>query len=311
MNKVSGPGGSPPGPFLYAQDLFNRRGGPTGGASLTEDLSSAAKIRPAWRSDRVFLLVVVLAVLAITTVDIFTVFHDRALAGRPAPLWEPTVWEFTSGLVLLLLAPALMGLTRRHPPQPPPAFAWLAWHVPGALVFSLVHVLAMGLMRSLAYSAIGGFYAPLAPLADWPYELRKDLLTYAGLVTVYAIWRGAVPMPAGRDLGPAPIEVRDGARRLFVPVSDILWVEAAGNYVELHRDAAPVLHRAALSEMERRLAGLGFVRIHRSRLVRRDAIVAVETKSSGDFAVRLMGGQVLSGSRRFRSQALDRAASPH
>jgi DNA-binding LytR/AlgR family response regulator len=80
--------------------------------------------------------------------------------------------------------------------------------------------------------------------------------------------------------------------------------------VELHRASAPVLHRAALAEMERRLTGEGFVRIHRSRLVRRDAIVAVETKPSGDFAVRLAGGQVLAGSRRFRSQALDRAAAP-
>lgn len=250
------------------------------------------------------------SVLAITTVDMFSVVHDRALAGRPAPLWEPAIWEFTSGLVLWLLTPALMTLTRRLPPRPPPALGWLVWHLAGALAFSLVHVLAMGLLRSLTYAAIGSFYAPLAPLGDWPYELRKDLVTYAGLVTVYAIWRGPVSEVATVGQGPAPIEVRDGARRLFVPVSDILWVEAAGNYVELHRDAAPILHRAALAEMERRLAGLGFVRIHRSRLVRRDAIVAVETRSSGDFVVRLAGGQVLAGSRRFRTQALDRAAMP-
>jgi hypothetical protein len=257
-----------------------------------------------------FLLIFLLAVAAITTVDVFTVLQDRARAGRPVPLWEPVVWESTSGLIMVLLAPVVMEFTRRHPFTPPPALGWLAWHAPAALLFSLAHVLAMGPMRSLAYAALGSFYDALAPLGDWPYELRKDLLVYGSLVATYTIWHGRLPMPAQAGEESQPIEVRDGARRLFVPISDILWVEAAGNYVELHRASAPVLHRAALGDMERRLTGEGFVRIHRSRLVRRDAIVSVETKSSGDFAVRLAGGQVLAGSRRFRSQALDRAAPP-
>ena len=257
-----------------------------------------------------FLLVAVLAGLAIVTVDVFSVFHDRAAAGRAVPIWEPAVWELSSWLILLALAPAVMALTRRQPLRPPPAFGWLGWHLPAGLAFSLLHVLGMGLVRSLVYAGIGGHYDPLAPLGDWTYEMRKDLLTYAGLVTLYTIWRGPPPPAADPGEELPPIEVRDGTRRLFVPISDILWVEAAGNYVELHRASAPLLHRAALAEMERRLVGAGFVRIHRSRLVRRDAIVAVETKPSGDFAVRLAGGQVLAGSRRFRSQALDRAGAP-
>lgn len=278
--------------------------------ALSEDLSKAAKARPAWRNDRVFMVVFLLEGLAIVVVDVLSVFHDRAAAGRPVPIWEPGVWELSSWLILALLAPAVMWLTRRHPPMPPPNFGWLAWHLPAGLVFSLLHVVGMGAIRGLVYAGLGGHYDALAPLGDWSYELRKDLLTYAGLVVFYVIWRGPPPLAARADQGPAPIEVRDGARRLFVPVSDILWIEAAGNYVELHRTSAPLLHRAALAEMERRLRGEGFVRIHRSRLVRRDAIVAVETKPSGDFAVRLAGGQVLAGSRRFRSQALDRAAAP-
>ena len=248
--------------------------------------------------------------MAIVTVNVFSVVQDSARGGRPLPIWEPAVWESTSGLIFALLLPLVTAFIRRHPVTPPPTFGWLAWHAPAALVFSLIHVLGMGPARSLIYAVIGGVYDPLAPLGDWPYELRKDLLVYGSIVAVYTIWRGALPIPADPGEGTPPIEVRDGSRRLFVPVSDILWVEAAGNYVELHRGAAPVLHRAALAEMERRLIGEGFVRIHRSRLVRRDAIVSVETKSSGDFAVHLAGGQVLAGSRRFRSQVLDRAVMP-
>ncbi len=266
-----------------------------------------------WRNDATFVLVFALFTLAIVSVDVFTVVHDRAAAGRPVSAWEPLTWELTSGLVLVALLPFAMALSRHRPPERPPRFGWLACHVPAALLFSLVHVVAMGGLRWSAYALVGAFYDPLSPLGDWPYELRKDLLVYAGLVAAYTIWRsmaasGATPAtPEGEA---AAIEVRSGARRLFVPIDDILWVEAAGNYVELHRAAAPVLHRAPLSQMERRLAQAGFVRIHRSRLVRRDAIAAVETRPSGDFVVRLVTGQTLLGSRRFRTATrLDRGAA--
>jgi hypothetical protein len=226
-------------------------------------------------------------------------------------MWEPAVWEVSSGLALTGLAPVIMWLARRFPPAPPPAFGWLAWHLPAAVAFSFVHVLAMGALRWAAYAAVGGWYDPLSPLGDWPYELRKDVLVYAGVVVCYLMWRAPVPLIVRGEQTPEPIEVRDGARRLFVPIEDILWVEAAGNYVELHRNAAPVLHRAPLAEMERRLADAGFVRIHRSRLVRRTAIAAVETKPSGDFAVRLVTGETLAGSRRFRAATrLDRGPTP-
>jgi hypothetical protein len=270
--------------------------------------------RLAWwvrRSDRAFLAVFVLVACAIVAADAFNTAHDRARSGHPVALWEPAVWEFTSGLVLVALAPVIMWLVRRAPPAPPPALRWLAWHIPAAMAFSLIHVLAMGLLRWAAYGAVRDWYDPFAPLGDWPYELRKDLLVYGGVVICYVMWKGGYAVPAASGQTADLIEVRDGARRLFVPVADILWIEAAGNYVELHRQASPVLHRASLAEMERRLSSVGFVRIHRSRLVRRAAIAAVEAKPSGDFVVRLASGESLAGSRRFRAATrLDRGPTP-
>lgn len=104
---------------------------------------------------------------------------------------------------------------------------------------------------------------------------------------------------------PASIEARDGALRHFVPLAEVAWIEAAGNYVELHRGLTPILHRAPLAEMERQLQGAGFLRIHRSRLVRRDAITQVVSKASGDYLVRLTDGRELAGSRRYRRPLLE------
>lgn len=245
------------------------------------------------------ILVVVLFFNALNVID------ESARAGSPLEFWEPMVWEGTSGLVFLSILPLILALTRRAWPIDPPRLPKLAIHALAAIAVSLVHVVAAGAMRWAVYVALDRRYNAFGPLRNWPYELRKDLVVYAGLVAVYVAWRR---LRAGRQAeaasSPEILEVRDGARRHFVPLVDVVWVEAAGNYVELHRGGGELLHRASLSEMERRLQTAGFVRIHRSRLVRREAVAAVESKPTGDFVVRLRDGRELAGSRRYRRPLL-------
>lgn len=258
------------------------------------------------RRDVLFVLAVLAVGVAIAIVDALSVTHDLHEAGRPVPLWEPLVWEFTSILTLAALTPALQALTRRALPLQAPWRRVVPLHLAGALAFSLVHVVVMGGLRWAIYAAVGEHYPPFGPLGQFLYEFRKDLLIYAALVALYLVWLRLVAAARPPAEGSTVLEVRDGARRVFVPLAEVAWVEAAGNYVELHRPGHTVLHRAALADMERQLAGAGFVRIHRSRLVRRDAIAHVESKSSGDFTVRLADGRELAGSRRYRRPLLDR-----
>lgn len=257
------------------------------------------------RDDLLFLAATAASIGAVTTLNAFNTFHDRARAGQTLDIWEPLVWEGSSGLIVLAMTPLVMAFVRRVWPLGPRVRRNLALHVAGAIVFSLVHVALMGPVRAAIYALAAARYDPLGPLSDWPYEMRKDVIAYTALVALYTGWRllraRAAPRPAA---GEGILEVRNRARRHFVPLAEVLWVEAAGNYVELHRDGAPVLHRASLAEMERRLADAGFVRIHRSRLVRRDAVAAVESKPAGDFVVRLRDGRALAGSRRYRRPLL-------
>jgi hypothetical protein len=254
--------------------------------------------------DAIFVAIFAFVGCAIAVVDAFSVTHDRAEAGRPVPFWEPLVWETTSVVVLTLLAPVIMALTRRFLPLSAPWARVIPAHLLGAVLYSVAHVTAMGVLRWAVYAAVGDFYSPLSPLGDFLYEFRKDLLVYFAVVAIYTVWLRLTPARPAEGAEDA-IEVRDGARRHFLPLTEIAWIEAAGNYVELHRGATPILHRAPLSQMERRLQGAGFVRIHRSRLVRRAAIVQVESKPSGDYVVRLADGRELAGSRRYRKPLLD------
>ena len=115
---------------------------------------------------------------------------------------------------------------------------------------------------------------------------------------------GRAPRPAATS-GPATLAVGDGAVTHHLPVGEIEHVAAAANYVEIAWRGQTLLHRATLTAIESELASAGFVRIHRSRLVRRHAVRRVVTLKSGDFDVEMESGAVLRGSRRYRP-GLDR-----
>lgn len=256
--------------------------------------------------DGAFLGLVAILLVTFAVVNAFSVAHDRAALGRPLPFWEPLVWELSSIVVILALAPAFLAFTRRVWPLDPPWIRVIALHVLAIVAFSLLHVLGMGALRWAIYAALGDDYAPLGPLAEFLYEFRKDALAYVGFMALYVGWRTIrAARPSAAEAAPDVVEVRDGSRRHFVPLSDVAWVEAAGNYVELHRGDTTILHRASLSQMERQLEGAGFVRIHRSRLVRRGAVAQVESKPSGDYLVRLADGRELARSRRYRRPLLE------
>jgi hypothetical protein len=254
--------------------------------------------------DLVFFGVAWAFLVAFVTVNALNVLHEHAEIGRPLRPWEPVVWEGSSAVYFAAVLPLVLAATRRVWPLDPPRGLKVAAHLAFAVLVSIGHILAIGAMRWSVYRLAGAHYDAFGPLVDWAYEMRKDVLAYAGIVSAYVSWRRLRTPPAA----PAPdldvLEVRDGARRHFVPLAEVVWVEAAGNYVELHRGASGLLHRASLADMQRRLEGAGFVRIHRSRLVRRDAIEAIESKSTGDFVVRLRDGRELAGSRRYRRPLL-------
>lgn len=257
------------------------------------------------REDLIFTGVVSAILVVLLYFNALNVVDEHRRGGDPIALWKPLVWEATSGVYFVAVSPLVTALTRRFWPTRPPWVRKIAVHAVAAVLVSLGHVLSIGAARWGIYHLANDEYDPLGPIGDWPYELRKDLLVYAAIVCIYVVWRilRARARPTG-ETSPDVLEVRDGARRHFVPLTEVVWVEAAGNYVELHRGGAGLLHRASLSEMERRLQSAGFVRIHRSRLVRREAVSAVESKPTGDFVVRLRDGRELAGSRRYRRPLL-------
>ncbi|HEY4303183.1 MAG TPA: response regulator [Gemmatimonadaceae bacterium] len=96
------------------------------------------------------------------------------------------------------------------------------------------------------------------------------------------------------------VTVRSTGKIEIVLVSDIEWIEAAGNYVRLHTPTARPLLRETMRNIAQRLDPKHFVRIHRGALVNLDTIVKMEPLVSGDCIVRLRSGIRLRMSRSFR-----------
>ena len=76
----------------------------------------------------------------------------------------------------------------------------------------------------------------------------------------------------------------------FLRTDEIDWIEAAGNYVRLHLGEDSHLFRETMNNMEARLDGRRFVRIHRSRIVNTDRIKELQPWFNGEYVVVLHNG---------------------
>lgn len=110
----------------------------------------------------------------------------------------------------------------------------------------------------------------------------------------------------GERPGPDRIRVRTGKRIRYVPVDEIRWLEATGNYVRLHLGDADHLIRSSLTDLVSRLEPRGFVRIHRSSAVNKGWVRELRPRPSGDADLTLKGGQELVVSRTYR-EAFERS----
>jgi two-component system LytT family response regulator len=113
---------------------------------------------------------------------------------------------------------------------------------------------------------------------------------------------------ARRDLSEseplARIAVRSRDAWVILKVDEIDWLEAAGNYVEVHARGKSYLLRSTISSLEERLDRRRFSRIHRGAIVNVDRVAQIRSDAHGDFDVTLHDGNVLRMSRKYAKALL-------
>jgi hypothetical protein len=280
-----------------------------GGAAVTSGGAGELSGESARWARRIALLVYLVIGSAFAAVNAVSELDERTRMGRAVDGWEPWAWEFTSMAGFLVIAPLIIRAGQR---LSPPRLSWpqtVGLHLLLSIPASIAHSLTMIGLRHAIYWGVSDDYHGAGALGSvLLYEYRKDLITYALLALlplVVARFRGPTVAPAGSSSSDTyRVEIRDGSRTRWLAPGEIEWAQSAGNYVEIHGAFGSLLHRATLALLVSELEPFGFAQVHRSRLVRKDAVCGVETRPSGDFQITLASGEQISGSRRFRSNLM-------
>ncbi|ASK88668.1 LytTr DNA-binding domain protein [Sphingorhabdus sp. SMR4y] len=246
-----------------------------------------------------------LAILFAAMVLLFVNATSGIMEGAGDHWTEPILWEVTSAIIIVALAPLVGRAMQRWPFREGNLPGFLIIHFGLTIPFAMVHIGFIFVTREIAYQAYGaryGFFDDGVAITLL-YEWRKDVLVYAAIAATYWTFNYIAERNRAATSPPADdrIRLQDGGASLYLAPDDISHVEAAGNYVEFHAGEQSHLVRGTLASWEERLVAHGFVRVHRSRLVNRSKIIALTPTRSGDFAIALLDGRTVAGSRRYRA----------
>ena len=127
--------------------------------------------------------------------------------------------------------------------------------------------------------------ADLRGSSDWPDDLAE-------LQPAEATAAGVVPALA----------VRQGRDILRVPLTEIDWIDAAGDYMCVHAAGATHILRGTMKSLEDALDPAIFQRVHRSTIVNLTRIERLRPHINGEFFLILSGGHEIKLSRTFREK---------
>lgn len=251
-----------------------------------------------------------LVVLATTTL----MEYERE--GKSLPAWEPFCWEISSVFVLLLLIPTVIFIDDKWLSQ----FSFklrLLMHALLTLPVSIVHVAGMVSIRHYWYELMNSHYHFGHIPTEFLYEYRKDAQAYLTIAIVVFGYRfvlrrlqGEATYISENDISeksaieaiastPERLLVKKLGREFLLQTRDIEWVEASGNYANLHIKNSVYPMRITMDKLEKSLPE-NFARIHRSTIVNLDQVKQLEALDSGDYQITLQQGETLTLSRRYR-----------
>jgi hypothetical protein len=229
--------------------------------------------------------------------------------------WQPYVWEYTSALVVLMALPAIVYFDHRLP------ISWTTWrinivrHFIATIVFSAYRVGATTLLRKFAYATAGSHYDPSLIPSGFGYDYLPNARTYLGILVLIYCYRFILSQLQGEahtfaqpDVGP-PVEsverpqrfmVRKLGKEFLIAASEIEWLQAQGNYVNLQVRGRAYPLRSTMSAVQALLDSEKFVRVHRSHIVNLDYLLEIEPLDTGDARLKLRDGTLVSCSRTYR-----------
>lgn len=256
------------------------------------------------------------------TINATTVLMEEARkAAESFNTWEPFVWEYTSALSTLLIFPLIAWFMRKYPWDWQATKSSIGKYIIAAICYAAMHIGLMVAMRELAYLLASGDYQFSSNLRqflfEFFYELRKDVWSFcifAAMISIYRYtivqWLGDAqsitdkPDQATNDHPPDSLAnillVKKLGKEFLIKTKNIEWVEACGNYANLHIAGEIFPMRTTMSEFILKSSNYGLVRVHKSFAVNINKVHFIEPLPSGDGEVVMQSGKKIRLSRRYK-----------
>lgn len=107
--------------------------------------------------------------------------------------------------------------------------------------------------------------------------------------------------PAGADdLYEPHLRIKDRGHIAIVPVREVEYIDAAGDYMCIHQGDKTHILRETMKTMEKRLDPKIFQRVHRSTIVNLEQVQEVRPHSNGECFLTLNSGKELKVSRSYK-----------
>ena len=110
----------------------------------------------------------------------------------------------------------------------------------------------------------------------------------------------ALGRPEESSRHPQRIAIKDGRDTACVDVADIMWIDAAGDYLCVHTAQQTHILRGTMKKLERILDPERFVRVHRSTIVNGRRVKSMRSHTNGEYFLTLDCDKVLKLSRTYK-----------
>lgn len=108
--------------------------------------------------------------------------------------------------------------------------------------------------------------------------------------------------PISTNPYPSVLAIKDGSEVTRVPIEQIQWIDAAGDYMCVHAQDGTHIMRRTMKELEDELDPKKFVRTHRSAIVNINYVNKMVSHISGEYHLVLHNGTELKVSRSHRDR---------
>ncbi len=105
---------------------------------------------------------------------------------------------------------------------------------------------------------------------------------------------------ANAALSPDRLAIRDGRDITYVEMSEIVCVEAAGDYLCVHAEGQTHVLRGTMKKIENVLPDSKFARVHRSTIVNIGRVRSLRAHTNGEYFIRLENDHEVKMSRSHR-----------